>query len=87
MILFVILIMLAAGVCGGIVNIALGRDNQIDKSSFLRSIVTGVGAAFLMPILLTTVSSNLRYYVPRIQGELHRLLGRNRMSASQRTNS
>jgi len=59
MTLIIILIMLTAGIAGGIVNVALAHDTRTEKASSWKSLMTGIGAAFLMPLFLNTMSSNL----------------------------
>lgn len=54
-----IFVMLAAGVGGGIVNFALARTAESTWSDALSSIVIGLGAAFLIPLFLNTISSSL----------------------------
>lgn len=58
MVLILILIMLVAGVLGGIVNIAL-RAEENTKKTWLMNIVAGIGASMLIPLFLRTLSSNL----------------------------
>lgn len=48
--------MIAAGVLGGIVNLAL---NETSRDKWYWSIVAGIGAALLIPLFLRTVSSKL----------------------------
>lgn len=52
----VIVIMTAAGVLGGIVNLAL---NEPSRKDWYWSIIAGIGASLLIPLFLRTVSSEL----------------------------
>ena len=54
----IVVIMLSAGVFGGVVNVALSGDEPT-RRTWLWNIIAGVGAAFLTPLFLTTVSSTL----------------------------
>lgn len=54
----IVAVMLAAGVFGGVVNVALSGEEPT-RRTWLWNIVAGVGAAFLTPLFLTTVSSTL----------------------------
>lgn len=54
----VVLIMLIAGIFGGAVNVALQSD-PATKRTWVLALVTGVGASFLTPLFLGTVSSAL----------------------------
>ena len=55
----VVLLMFFAGVLGGIVNFALSRTENSTFRDVLWSIVVGLGAAFLVPLFLNTISSSL----------------------------
>lgn len=55
----VIVLMLAAGVFGGIVNFALARTEESTPQDALWAVVIGLGAAFLVPLFLNTISSSL----------------------------
>jgi DNA-binding MarR family transcriptional regulator len=61
LILLIIGVILMAGCLGGTINYLLGKrkDNDEDSLTFTGSIVVGIGAAFLVPLFLYTVSSNL----------------------------
>lgn len=52
-------VMLVAGVFGGLVNFYLLNQNNRDTTAMLRSVVVGVGAAFLVPVLLDLVGSSI----------------------------
>lgn len=52
-------VMLIAGVFGGLVNFYLLNQNNRDTTSMLRSVVVGVGAAFLVPVVLDLVGSSM----------------------------
>ncbi len=54
-----IIIMITAGVLGGIVNYGLTRPEKMDYSSLLWSVVIGIAAALLVPLFLNTISSSL----------------------------
>lgn len=56
---YVIGIIFAAGVMGGYVNFALGRSINSKLSDVWWSVVIGLGAAFLVPLFLNTISSSL----------------------------
>lgn len=58
-VLQVALIILAAGILGGTVNFALARSEASDWKSWAWAVVTGIGAAFLVPLFLNTISSRL----------------------------
>jgi hypothetical protein len=59
-----ILVMIVAGLLGGLINFFLAtgdvaaQDNK-DKNSIGKSLTIGVGAAFLVPLFLNMISSNL----------------------------
>lgn len=55
----VIALMFAAGILGGIVNFALGRTSESTWLDALWSVIIGLGAAFLVPLFLNTISSSL----------------------------
>ena len=51
--------MLLAGVFGGLVNFYLNSQTDPDATSLPRCIVVGIGASFLVPVILDVVSSEL----------------------------
>jgi hypothetical protein len=55
----IITLMLAAGILGGVVNYALARTAETNWRDLFWSIVVGLGAAFLVPLFLNTISSSL----------------------------
>ena len=52
-------VMLLAGVFGGLVNFYLNSQTDPDATSLPRCIVVGIGASFLVPVILDVVSSEL----------------------------
>lgn len=58
-VLILTFVMLVAGVFGGLVNFYLLNQNNRDTTAMLRSVVVGVGAAFLVPVLLDLVGSSI----------------------------
>ena len=56
---YVIALIFAAGVFGGIVNFALARTEKSTWHDALWAVVIGLGAAFLVPLFLNTISSSL----------------------------
>ncbi|BFM10932.1 hypothetical protein R50072_10850 [Simiduia litorea] len=64
-------VMLIAGVFGGLINFYQMNQGDSDPASLPRCIVMGVGAAFLVPVVLNLVNSDL---VLEIQGDPSRLL-------------
>lgn len=58
-VLILTFVMLIAGVFGGLVNFYLLNQNNRDTVAMLRSVVVGVGAAFLVPVVLDLVGSSL----------------------------
>ena len=52
-------VMLLAGVFGGLVNFYLNSQTDPDATSLPRCIVVGIGASFLVPVILDIVSSEL----------------------------
>lgn len=64
-------VMLLAGIFGGLVNYYLYGDKDPDAASLPRFLVVGVGASFLVPVILDFVSSEL---VLESQGDPSRLL-------------
>lgn len=53
------LVMLIAGVFGGLINFYLLNQNNKDITSMLRCVVVGVGAAFLVPVVLDLIGSEI----------------------------
>lgn len=53
------LIMLIAGVLGGTVNFALLRTDKSNFRDWVWAVTIGIGASFLMPLFLNTLSSDL----------------------------
>lgn len=64
-------VMLLAGIFGGLVNYYLCGAKDPDASSLPRFLVVGVGASFLVPVVLDLVNSEL---VLESQGDPSRLL-------------
>lgn len=64
-------VMLLAGIFGGLVNYYLYGDKDPDSASLPRFLVVGVGASFLVPVVLDMVNSEL---VLESQGDPSRLL-------------
>lgn len=64
-------VMLIAGVFGGLVNFYQMNQGENDPAGLPRCIVMGVGAAFLVPVVLNLVNSDL---ILEIQGDPSRLL-------------
>lgn len=64
-------VMLLAGIFGGLVNYYLYGDKDPDAASLPRFLVVGVGASFLVPVVLDMVNSEL---VLESQGDPSRLL-------------
>jgi hypothetical protein len=58
-ILAIVGIMVAAGIIGGTVNVALGRPASFVPREWLWSVAAGVGAALLIPLFMSIVSSDL----------------------------
>ena len=52
-------VMFSAGVFGGLINYYQMNQNDSDPASFNRCIFIGVGAAFLIPVILNLVNSDL----------------------------
>ena len=52
-------VMLLAGIFGGLVNYYLYGDKDPDAASLPRFLVVGVGASFLVPVILDMVNSEL----------------------------
>jgi hypothetical protein len=55
----IIAVMVFTGVFGGTVNFALGRTETSDWKDWFWSVVVGMGASFLVPLFLNTISSTL----------------------------
>ncbi len=64
-------VMLIAGVFGGLINFYQMNQDKNDPASLQRCIVIGVGASFLVPVILDLVNSEL---ILEIQGDPSRLL-------------
>mgnify|MGYP001183775162 FL=1 len=58
-----LLVMVASGLLGGVVNFIYsysnGRKKMVQFVDLLKSMITGVAAALLIPIFLNTISSNI----------------------------
>lgn len=70
-ILILATVMLLAGIFGGLVNYYLYGDKDPDASSLPRFLVVGIGASFLVPVILDLVNSEL---VLESQGDPSQLL-------------
>lgn len=70
-ILILAAVMIIAGVFGGLINYYQMNQAEGDPASLPRCIVLGVGAAFLVPVLLDLLNSEL---ILEIQGDPSRLL-------------
>jgi len=57
--LLVILIILSGGILGGLANYFRKDSNKFSLNRFLKSILFGISAAFLVPVLFKLISSNL----------------------------
>jgi len=55
----IIIIMLFAGLLGGIVNYGLARTPSLTWGDLRWSVTIGIGATFLVPLFLNTISSSL----------------------------
>lgn len=64
-------VMMSAGVFGGLINFYQMNQESSDPASLVRCIVIGIGAAFLVPVGLDLVNSDL---ILEIQGDPSRLL-------------
>jgi hypothetical protein len=64
-------VMLLAGIFGGLVNYYLYGDKDPDAANLPRFLVVGIGASFLVPVVLDVVNSEL---VLESQGDPSRLL-------------
>ena len=64
-------VMMIAGVFGGLINYYQMNQDDSDPASLQRCIVIGIGAAFLVPVVLDLVNSDL---ILEIQGDPSRLL-------------
>lgn len=64
-------VMMIAGVFGGLINYYQMNQDDNDATSLPRCIVIGTGAAFLVPVVLDLVNSDL---ILEIQGDPSRLL-------------
>lgn len=70
-ILILAAVMMIAGVFGGLINFYQMNQSEGDPASLPRCIVLGVGSAFLVPVVLDIVNSEL---ILEIQGDPSRLL-------------
>lgn len=70
-ILILATVMLLAGIFGGLVNYYLYGDKDPDATSLPRFLVVGIGASFLVPVILDLVNSEL---VLESQGDPSQLL-------------
>jgi hypothetical protein len=55
----VIAIILLSGIVGGTINYFLSKPDKMDVFTWMRTAFIGVGAAFLMPLFLNTISISL----------------------------
>ena len=74
-------VMMIAGVFGGLINFYQMSQDDNDPASLPRCIVIGIGAAFLVPVVLNLVNSDL---ILEIQGDPSRLLIYNRLLLNRR---
>ncbi len=58
-VLILTFVMLIAGVFGGLINFYLLNQDNKDTTSMLRCVVVGIGAAFLVPVVLDLVGSGI----------------------------
>ena len=58
-IFFIQLIILLGGSLGGLVSAFISEDADVTLAFCLRRVVIGLGAAFLVPLFLNMISSNL----------------------------
>ena len=65
------MVMMSAGVFGGLINYYQMNRSDADPASIKRCLVIGVGSAFLVPVILELVNSDL---ILEIQGDPSRLL-------------
>lgn len=70
-ILILTIVMLLAGIFGGLINYYLYENGSEDPQSLPRCLVVGVGASFLIPVILDFLNSDL---VVETQGDSSRLL-------------
>jgi tetratricopeptide (TPR) repeat protein len=73
MIYVLLTVMVAAGIVGGSVNLALGPHQPTWRAWFF-NLLAGIGASFLMPLFLRTVSSSLLNNVLGANGSSEDLL-------------
>jgi hypothetical protein len=66
-------VMVGAGALGGTVNYFFARKLDAEKSNIAESIVVGIAAAFLVPLFLNMISSNLTEEI-RGNSELSKIL-------------
>ncbi len=55
----IFIIMIVAGILGGVVNYGLTRPEKMNYQGLFWSTVTGISAALLVPLFLNTISSSL----------------------------
>jgi hypothetical protein len=70
-IVILVFVMLVAGVFGGLINYYLYSSNDPDKQTLPRCLVVAVGAAFLVPVLLDALNSEI---ILESQGDPSKLL-------------
>ena len=63
-------IMTLAGSFGGLINYFIERRDSREKSSILRSLVVGIGAAYMVPLFLNMISSDLMQQLDQDTGKL-----------------
>jgi YLATT-like protein len=54
-----VVVMLAAGSFGGIINYYLSLKTDPENTTVRKSVIVGIGASFLVPLFLNMISSNL----------------------------
>lgn len=55
----VVVLMLITGITGGTINYLLSRPDKMRCLDWMQAVILGLGSAFLMPLFLRTISSNL----------------------------
>jgi hypothetical protein len=63
-------IMTLAGAFGGLINYFIERRDNPEKGSMLRSLVVGIGAAYMVPLFLNMISSDLMRQLDQDTGKL-----------------
>lgn len=58
-IILLAMVMLVAGIFGGLVNFQIGLQRDPENTDLTRCLVIGIGAAFLVPLILHVVSNDL----------------------------